>query len=128
MGLLDRIKADAQKHTSNPNDFGVAITFTAPDSPPVVVTVYGTTTKHCIQADRQGVATLGKNASCTVSEQLLTDEDYPVRNDNDEVYLKGHKVTWTDSAGLTLTYIIDKWYSDEKLGLIVCILGNYKAS
>lgn len=125
MGLLDQIKNDVKNITTNLNMFGVAITFVSNDSPPSTCTVAGTTTKHRLTTDRDGAAFNGRNASCSVSEQVLLDEGYPVRNEDGEVDLKGHKVTFKDSTGTNSTYMIESWYPDEKVGLIVCILGDY---
>lgn len=126
MGLLDIAKADAQKFTSNTAEFGVQIRFDSNDSPPATATVGGTSTKHHLAVNREGAPYKGKVASVTVAEGLLTAAGYPVRNARNEVDLKGHKVTWTDSTGTSVTYTIDSWVPDERLGLIVCILGNYK--
>jgi len=126
MSLMDLIKADAQKFTSNTGEFGVSITFTGVDSPPSVATIAGTTTKHHLGADREGAPVNLKTESCTVAEKLLTDVDYPVRDANRKVNMKGHKVRWIDGNGTELNYIIDQSFPDEKLGLIVFVLGDCK--
>ena len=125
MGLLEKIKSDVHKILSNTNEFGVSLTFTSNDSPPDTCTIAGTTTKHRLATDREGAPYNGRNESCTVSEKSLTDEDYPVRNADGEVDLKGHTVQFIDSTGINKTYKIESWYPDEKLGLIVCILGDF---
>lgn len=105
--------------------FGVALTFISNDSPPATCTVAGTTTKHNLSVGRDGAAYNGRNASCSVSEQVLVAAGYPVRNSDGEVDLKNHRVTFKDSTGTNRTYKIESWYPDEKIGLIVCILGDY---
>ncbi len=125
MGLLDQIKEDVKKITTNTKMFGVELTFTTPDNPPFSCTVGGTTTKHRISVDREGAPYNGRNFSCTVSEGALLDADYPVRNNDGEVSLKNHIVSFKDSTGTTGVYKIESWYPDEKIGLIVCILGFY---
>jgi hypothetical protein len=126
VGLLDQIKNDVKNITTDLNMFGVALTFVSNDSPPATCTVAGTTTKHRLGTDRDGAPYNGRNASCSVSEQVLTAADYPVRNDKNEVDLKGHRVTFKDSTGNNSTYLIESWYPDEKVGLIVCILGDFE--
>lgn len=125
MGLLEQIKSDIKKFTSNTNEFGVEITFISNDSPPSTCTIAGTTTKHRLAVDREGAPYNGRNMSCSVSEESLLDESYPVRNDDGEVDLKWHKVQFKDSTETNKTYLIESWYPDEKVGLIVCILGEY---
>jgi hypothetical protein len=126
MSLTDRAKADVLRFTSNPNQWGVELNFIAPAPGDETATVYGTTTKHRIKIDADGIPINAKNASCSVSEKLLTDLGYPVRNSIDEVALQNHRVSWTDSSGALCEYKISQWFPDEKLGLIVCILEDYE--
>jgi hypothetical protein len=124
VGLLAQIQADVQAITSNANEFAFPVVFVSPDSPPTTATVNCTGTRHHNDFDNEGAPRIGRQASITVAEGLLTAAAYPVRNGNNEVNLKNHKCTWTDSAGISRTYFINKWMPDERLGLIVCILGD----
>lgn len=125
MGLTEQAILDAQSITSDAiNGFGIAIEFTAPNS--TTATINGLATKHHMRVDLDGKLVNSKDASIAVSEQLLVDAGYPVRNSTGEVYLKGHKVKWTDSSGQLCEYEIDQWFPDEAIGLIVCTLEDYE--
>lgn len=124
MGLIDQAKKDIEQITSNSNEFGVSMTFTAPTSKTATVT--GLHKKHHLGIDpEKGVAVNTKTASVSVSEKFLADAGYPVRNGNGVVDLKKHLVAVKDSTGTTETYIIEQWFPDETIGLIVCTLGTY---
>ncbi len=129
MSLTTQIQQDALDITTNLNDFGVSLTFTAPTSPIMVITVGGTIKKHHTDLDELGqVRGNSLNASCTVSELALNAVNYPVRNANGQVTFKGHLVSWTDITGSEIKYAINEWHPDNKTGLIVLILGNYAAN
>jgi len=123
MSLLDIIQQDIADITSNANEFGRSCLFTAPDESTATVVVLHS--KHRISVDGDGVPVNSKNSHISVSEQLLTALDYPVRDDNGEVNLSGHTVAIKDSTGTTMNYLISEWFPDETIGLIVCILQDY---
>lgn len=123
MGLMNQAKADIEQITGSLGEFGVELTFTAPDLS--VASVVGLHVKHHTGFDEQGFPVNSKIASAAVSEKFLTDVSYPVRV-NGEVNLKGHKVTAKDSTGTVVEYVIRNWFPDEAIGLIVCILGDYE--
>ena len=125
MGLIEQARLDWQKTTSDLNEFGVAITFVAPNS--FIAEVVGLHTKHHLQIGTDGVAFSGKNAHVSVSETLLTEKSYPCRNVNGELDFRRHRVIAKDSTGVAQTYEIRDWYPDETLGVIVFILNDFKA-
>lgn len=122
MGLLDNIRRDARRFTSNSADFATALMFTSPGEGSVTVTVNGLATKHHFEIDSQGNVVASANVHCCVAEQLLTEEDYPVRV-NGKVNLKRHTIAWTDATGEAKSYIIEDWMPDDTLGLIRLRLG-----
>jgi len=129
MGLTEQIQQDLLAITTNANDFGVSLTFTAPTSPVIVVTTTGTAKRHHLEFDEMGMVKGNSlNATCTISELALRALSYPVRNTNGDVTFKGHLVTWTDITGSAITYAINEWFPDETTGLIVLILGDYGAN
>jgi hypothetical protein len=123
MSLLDQARADIEQITSNADDFGVSITFLAPDNV-TTITINGLHTKHHLGVDTDGNRANVKNAHISFAESLMI--GYPIRNAAGEVNLAGHKVTVKDSTGVDLQYIIREWYPDETVGLIVCILGDFE--
>lgn len=125
MGLIAQIKNDIELITSNTDGFGVSMTFTAPTSE--VATINGLHKKHHLGIDQHlGTPVNTKTASVSFSEKFLIDVNYPVRNASGIVNLKGHLVAVKDSTGTIETYIIEQWFPDETIGLIVCILGTYE--
>lgn len=124
MSIIARARRDANKIVSNRNGFAIPITFSTP-SLNFEITVYGTAKKHHTAYDEMGNVVNTLQASVTVSEKELIQFGYPVRNDNGEVALKHHKVTWDDAQG-TYTYLISEWHPDEHLGLLVLLLNNAK--
>lgn len=123
MGLIDRIKADAKRFSSDANGFGINISFTAPSAE--TATIVGLATKHHLSVGTDGLPVNSKNAHISFSEDLLTAASYPVRTSG-EVNLKGHKVSWIDSTGVAKNYVIEQWFPDETVGFIVCILGDFE--
>lgn len=132
MGRIeDLAKRDVKRITGDVNIAGTEITFESNDSPPVVAVVAGRAAKvHKTYQDwsgmNNGVAVNEKTPYIGVSEDLLLAEDYPVRNDDKEVNLKDHKVSWKDSTGETWTYKISEWHPDETLGYIRIYLKDFE--
>lgn len=123
MSLINKAQNDWKRFTSDANGFGVEIQFDAPTGESVKV--YGLHTKHSVQFDDNGMRVNAPNAHISVSEYLLLEQYYPVRNEQNLVYLKRHKVTVKDSNGIAITYMIDEAWPDQTVGMIVCMLGNY---
>ncbi len=121
MGLIDQAKSDIKDITSNPDEFGVSITFTAPTNE--TATINGLHSKHHMSVNTEGIMINSKNAHISFSEELLTAKNYPVRTDG-EVKLNNHKVSVKDSTGISKNYVIREGFPDETIGLITCILGS----
>jgi hypothetical protein len=122
MSLYDLAKADIQQITSNPDEWSREITFTAPTGE--IAIINGLHTKHHLGIDTEGARVNSKNAHISISEKLLTDASYPVRNAIGEVSLFNHRVAVADSTGIVKNYKITENYPDETIGLIVCILSD----
>jgi hypothetical protein len=124
MRLLEQARVDMRQHIESDEGFGTEITLTSPNSDVAVVTALAST--HHIQINPEtGQIMNAKNVHFTVSESTLVDVAYPLRNNDNAVDLKGHRVSFVDSAGITRTYIVDEWWPDETLGVIVTQLGDY---
>ncbi len=121
MSILDRARKDAQRFVSDAKGFATSITFKHKE---VIVSVNGTAKRHYTSYDDMGNVVGSINASCTVAEINLINQGYPVRNNLNEVYLRGHKVEWKDAMGALYSYTIQSWFPDEHLGLLVLTLGH----
>lgn len=124
MGLIEQAKRDLEQITGNTNEFGVPMTLIAPNS--TTLAIVGIHAKHHTGFDEQGFPVNSKIASIAISEKQLTDASYPVRDANGEVNLRRHKVRAYDSTGIENEYMIDEFFPDETIGLIVCILKDYE--
>jgi len=118
MGLIDNINADIASITSNLNDFGVSIEMITPNG--TATTINGIHTKHHLGIDTDGNMVNSKKASIAFSETFLN-----CRNSNEEVALTNYRVSVKDSTGIVKEYIVQQWFPDETIGLIVCILEDY---
>jgi len=123
---MNQAKLDIQAITSDLDGFGTALTFIALSAE--TANVVGLHAKHHTGFNDMGEAVNSLISSIAISEQFLTDAGYPVRDSNGEVSLKNHKVKAIDSTGVENTYVIREYFPDDTVGLIVCILGTYKAS
>ena len=146
MGLLDQARADIVQITSDLAGFAVELTFFAPvsaaepvyddtydetygaaDGGILSITVNGLHSKHHMAIDSEnGRPVNSRNAHVSFAEALMV--GYPLRNSDGEVTLKKHKVRVKDSTGRSVMYSIRTWHPDETVGLITCILGDFKES
>ena len=124
MGLIQQATDDWQRFSSDTDLFGTSIDFEAPTSE--TATVVGIATKHNIGIDTEGNLINTKNAHISIAEKLLTDAGYPVRDTNGEVSLKGHRVDYVDSTGISKKHVIQQSFPDETVGMIVCILEDFE--
>jgi hypothetical protein len=124
MGLIELIQKDIQKITSNSKEFGVTLTLKAPTYE--IAVIKGLHTKHHLGVDTEGNTVNSKNARASFSEKFLIDAGYPVRNKAGEVDFKNHLLSAADSTGVVKQYIIQQWFPDETIGLIVCILEDFE--
>jgi hypothetical protein len=123
MGLIDQIRLDVQRITSNINDFPIEINMIAPTGETAILT--GIHTKHHLGVDTEGNAINSKKSSVAFSESLLL-APYPVRNINGEVDMRNHRVNAKDSTGIEKQYIVQQWFPDETIGLLVLILEDFQ--
>lgn len=123
-GLIEQARKDWQRFTSDPDTWGISITFTAPTAEVAVVNGLGT--NHHIDVDTDGNLINSKNSHVSVSEQLLVDEAYPVRDGDGEVAMVQHRVKFKDSTGVEKEYVIEETLPDETVGMIVCILNDFE--
>lgn len=124
MGLIDQAKQDIAQITSNANDFGVALKFTAPTGATASIT--GIHTKIHLAVDTDGLPVNSKQSHISFSEQFLQELSYPVRNATGEVSLRNHSVEVKDSTGVLKKYIIKQWFPDETIGLISCMAEDFE--
>jgi len=125
MSVFDMAIQDFKDFTTNTDSgAGAVMTFTAPNG--ATATVAGVRTKHWESVGEDGEKVNAKNASLSVSEQVLTAAGYPVRNSYGSVDFKGHKVSVTDANGLLCVYATDEWFPDEAMGLITCMMGDFE--
>lgn len=125
MGLLDNAKADIAQITSNADTgFGVEMTLTSPEGD--IVTVTGLHSKIHLGVDTDGNMVNSKKAHISISESFLVAEYYPLRNDDGEVDMEGHKISVKDSTGVVKNYVIKQCFPNETVGLITCILNDFE--
>lgn len=121
--LFNLAKRDA-KRFNNTGGFQEVITISTPTNDKSLI-LTGFATKHHINFDSDGLPVNSKNAHCTIDEDILVLNNYPVRNAKGEINLLKHKISYADSSGLIKNYVIRENLPDETFGLIVCILGDY---
>jgi hypothetical protein len=126
MGLKDQAKADIERITSDTDEWASPLTFIAPGGETAEITgTFFERNLEVLDKKGNGNTTNTQAATAGVSEKHLTDVDYPVRDDDNEVNLAGHKIVATNSAGIESTYRIAEWKQDQAVGYIVCILEAY---
>lgn len=123
MGLSEQIKRDIEQITSNAGDFGVSLSFKAPDGTEATVTGYYADHSNAYSLDGQPVT--GEITSVAVSEQFLIDQNYPTRNQAGLITFNHHLVTISYADGRTVKYRIVEWKPDYTVNLIVLLLGRY---
>jgi len=122
--ILDLARRDSKRYVTS-GGFEVNITITTPNGVNTLA-MTGYASKHFINFDSDGLPINSKNVHISFDENILVENSYPVRNSNNEVSLLNHKVSYPDSTGNIRTYIIRETFPDETLGLIVCILSDFK--
>lgn len=130
MSLTDQAIQDMKDITGNGDDFGVSFQLMSPDG--AIAVVKGFHVKIHQAIDEIGLTVNSKKASIAFSEGNLpigyviriTDTDHHMIG---EVNLKGFRIDIADSTGVVKKYKAQQWFPDEKLGLIVVILGDYAA-
>lgn len=126
--LFDIIKRDA-KFIVNSGGYQVDIELTTPDGYKTV-NITGWAVKVSGSFDSDGNQVNTKNVHCTIDEDVLVSQGYPVRTAKKqgilEVDLLLHKVKFKDSSGVVKNYQVRENIPDENLGLITLWLGDYK--
>lgn len=122
--LLARARIDIQRITQG--EFSTSITVEKPDLSSAIV-VKGLAMKHHMSFDlNSGDAVNSKQAHISISEQLFVDASFTIRDGNGEVDLKGYFITYTDSTGNSQKYVVNEYFPDETVGLIVMTLGEFQ--
>lgn len=122
MGLMEMAKRDIKNITSDKTTgWGIDITLISPDAR--TIDLVGTHTKHHMGIDTDGNRVNSKIASIAFSEEILKDAGYMIRDANGDVSLAAYKVRAIDSTGTLCTYVVDQWFPDESISLIVCMLS-----
>jgi len=127
MNILDLARQHARQILGDQaTGFAVPITFIAPTGE--TATGSGTHAKIHRGIDPQtGVEINVKKSHVTVNEAaFFTEQGYPVRTSQGDVNLRNHKVQVADSTGIVYTYMVDEWFPDQTLGIIVVILKDFE--
>lgn len=125
MNIRELAKNDIENITSNLNEFGLAITFEAPNGD--IADVVGIESKVYMAFDMDTGKDINvQKAHVTIAEKFFIENDYPVRNASGRVSMKKHKVTYVDVNGITCNFEVIENFPDETLGLIVFSLGERK--
>lgn len=122
--LMQLARRDAKFFVTN-GGFEESITMTTPTLDRTI-SLTGFATKHFINFDSDGLPVNSKNVHICIDENILISKSYPLRNAKGEVSLLKHIVSYPDSTGIIKKYVIRDHFPDETLGLIVCILNDYK--
>jgi hypothetical protein len=119
---LERAKYDWLRFSTN-GGFQVAITLTPLSGTPLSCVALAT--KHHNSIGTDGLPVNSKNVHISLIESYLVVLGYTVRDANQEVNLRNHKVSFADSSGVVKNYIIKETLPDETVGVITCLLGDY---
>jgi len=120
--IIKAAKADAKIYVTK-GGFESLIKISTP-SGNMSVNATGYATKHHINWTPDGLQINTKNAHVCIDEKELFEKGYPVRNNNQEISLTGHKIDVADSSEIIKNYVVKENFPDETLGLIVLILGD----
>ena len=124
--ILQAAKRDAKRFVKA-GGFEVDIHIKTPDNQ-LWADIKGLATKHHINFDTDGQPVNSKNVHICIDESDLESETMPIRDSDGEVNLLNYRVRFADSSGVDRDYVVLQNYPDEVLGLIVCILGDFKPS
>lgn len=129
MDMMDIARRDARTFVTSKSG-GFAVDAVLIDANGVEASIQLIHTKHHLTYDEDRATMVNmKNAHICFSEADLNSiaPTYQLRNADKEVFMKGHKVRVKDSTGVEFTYVMNEWYPDETLGLIVCIIGDFES-
>lgn len=131
MALNDIAKADWLKISSDIGATGAGTELIFQSNANNVAIVNGLATTHNMgvefdpETGREKKVNV-RNVHVSVSESLLTDAAYPVRNADGRVAMVGHTVRFANSAGQLLRYSIAECFPDETIGVLVFQLQQIK--
>lgn len=102
------------------------LTFIAPTGE--TAQVKGIGTNNAITFETDGQEAIGKSMHIGFSEAALlaSNSTYPTRNDDDEVDIDAHRVSFIDARGKERFYAVKNHYPDETVGMIMCDLERFK--
>lgn len=124
MSILEFAREDFRDIIEDQEGFSNNITLSAPDGS-ISIDVQALTTSHRLSVDPEtGMLVNAKNIHFSVSERTLNELGYPVRDANNEVSMRGHKVAFPDAVGVDGMYVIDQSWPNATLGVLVFILGG----
>jgi hypothetical protein len=126
MGILDFARKDWKIILGSKMDFSVDITISNPKTGETAQVV-GLNSKHWFKVDFEtGMIVNTRNAHINISEAELIAAYFPTRNAAGEVNIKGCIIKVADSTGIEKEYVITQAHPDETVGVLVCLLGDYK--
>jgi hypothetical protein len=126
MSLLNFARSDWKLILGSKKDFSVDITITRPETGETALVV-GLNTKHWFKVDYEtGMIVNTRNAHINISEAELIAAYFPTRNAAGEINIKGCLIRVADSTGIEKDYVITQSHPDETVGVLVCLLGDYK--
>lgn len=122
MSILDFAKKDYQHIVRDRAAWSKDLEFVSPSGVSVNIVGHGMT--HNTSYGTDGQVVNGKNTHVSIVETDLVDAGYPLYNSKGVISLTNHTVSFLDSVGVMGHYVINQYYPDETLGIIVCILSN----
>ena len=124
MNLIDAARRDIHDITTN-EDTGFAVFFVMYlSSGTVSPQIKGTSARHFMAFNTDGVKVSSLNAHVSVTEQALIMGGITVRDGNNDVVLLGKRVNVTDRGGINRDYVVVEQYPNDGLGFITLILGS----
>jgi hypothetical protein len=123
MNLFERVKLDIKAITTNVNEFSTEVTFTAPNGD--TATVNAQYSDHSNSYDSEGMPITGKFTHVTISEDVLTELNYPTRNSAGLINMLNHTMAINYADGSVRNYIVSETRPDYTINLILLILSDY---
>lgn len=124
MSIIDQIRKDITRITTDANGWGVAIQFVSPAGQ--IINITGMHTEIWYEFDTDGNLVNTKLANVAVTNDALNATSYAFRDANGEVNFKNHKINVANVTGNTLNYIAKMWHPDEQTGLILIFLDSFQ--
>ena len=122
MGIIELAKRDIKDITTATNGFAVELKIQKASGVFEYADVRGTTAKHNMAFDTDGVMTSSVNVHVSIHEDELTEAGVTVRDAKHNVSLLQRLVFIADSTGTINQYSVVEQYPDQTIGLIVLML------